>query len=110
MFDSILFWLALASLVIWLGVVLQPWLPWLMRERFAAEPRDAEQADLSDTTVIVPARNEAESIDQTLAALQAQGQGLSVILVDDNSTDGTAEIARRLLDDRGVRMTLAEEL
>ncbi|MBH03645.1 MAG: glycosyl transferase [Xanthomonadales bacterium] len=94
MFDSILFWLALASLVIWLGVVLQPWLPWLMRERFAAEPRDAEQADLSDTTVIVPARNEAESIDQTLAALQAQGQGLSVILVDDNSTDGTAEIAR----------------
>ncbi|ROO30046.1 glycosyltransferase [Salinisphaera japonica] len=94
MFDSILLWLAVASLVIWLGVVLQPWLPWLMRERFAAEPRDAEGADLSDTTVIVPARNEAESIHETLAALRAQGQGLSVILVDDNSTDGTADIAR----------------
>lgn len=94
MFDSILFWLALASLVIWLGVVLQPWLPWLMRERFVAEPGDAEDTDLSDTTVIVPARDEAESINETLAALRAQGQGLSVILVDDNSTDGTADLAR----------------
>ena len=94
MFDSILFWLALASLVVWLGVLVQPWLPWLMRERFAADPGRVDTADLSDITVIVPARDEAESIAATLGALKAQGEGLSVILVDDNSTDGTADIAR----------------
>ena len=94
MFDSILFWLALASLVVWLGVLVQPWLPWLMRERFAADPGRVDTADLSDITVIVPARDEAESIAATLEALKAQGEGLSVILVDDNSTDGTADIAR----------------
>tara|TARA_B100001939_G_scaffold32148_1_gene25115 strand:+ start:1757 stop:2896 length:1140 start_codon:yes stop_codon:yes gene_type:complete len=93
-FDSILFWLALASLVVWLGVLVQPWLPWLMRERFAADPGRVDTADLSDITVIVPARDEAESIAATLGALKAQGEGLSVILVDDNSTDGTADIAR----------------
>lgn len=86
--------LVLISLIVWLGLLAQPWLPWLLRERFAADASDADTAQLSDVTVLIPARDEAESLERTLAALARQGSGLSVIVVDDNSSDGTAEIAR----------------
>jgi hopene-associated glycosyltransferase HpnB len=48
--------------------------------------------------VIVPARNEADSIRQSLTSLLAQDYAgeFCIILVDDNSTDGTSEIARSL--------------
>lgn len=55
-------------------------------------------ASNASVTVIVPARDEAESIGQSLASLLAQDYAgrFSVILVDDNSTDGTAAIAASL--------------
>ncbi|HET7312975.1 glycosyltransferase [Salinisphaera sp.] len=86
--------LVLISLIVWLGLLAQPWLPWLLRERFVADEADAAAADLSDVTVLIPARDEADSLAQTLTALARQGPGLSVIVIDDNSSDGTAEIAR----------------
>jgi len=48
--------------------------------------------------VVVPARDEAATIRQSLASLLAQDYPgeLSIILVDDNSTDGTGEIAASL--------------
>lgn len=51
-------------------------------------------------TVVVPARDEAENIERSLSSLLAQEYSgeLSVILVDDNSTDSTAEIAASLLN------------
>ena len=51
-----------------------------------------------DVTAIVPARNEAEMLPATLPALLGQDYpgSLSVILVDDGSSDGTGEIAARL--------------
>lgn len=82
------------SLIVWLGLLAQPWLPWRLRERFEADPGAARSADLSDVTVLIPARDEADSLERTLAALARQGTGLSVIVIDDNSSDGTAEIAR----------------
>ncbi len=47
-------------------------------------------------TVVVVARNEAAKIGQCMASLAAQSYpgAMQVILVDDGSTDGTAEIAR----------------
>src|SRR5688500_3522936 len=46
-------------------------------------------------SVVVPARNEAERIEPCLLGLLAD-QGLhEVIVVDDGSTDGTAEVAGR---------------
>ena len=67
----------------------------LAEQRGAATPlRPPSQDDLSDTTVVIPARDEAQVIGQTLAALAGQGPGLRVLLVDDSSTDGTAEVAR----------------
>lgn len=85
--------LALLAAVVWLGVLAQPWQPWRMRERFTARAEDAD-ADLSDVTVLIPARDEAQTLPETLAALTRQGQNLRVIVVDDNSGDGTADIAR----------------
>ncbi|MES1937630.1 glycosyltransferase [Salinisphaera hydrothermalis] len=97
--------LVLTSLIIWLGLLVQPWLPWLLRERFAARAADAQTADLSDVTVLIPARDEAEALERTLAALAEQGTGLSVVVIDDNSTDGTGDIARAAPLDRLTVLT-----
>ncbi|BDD84195.1 glycosyl transferase [Tsukamurella pulmonis] len=43
-------------------------------------------------TVVIPCRNEAESIGPVIDALPA---GYTALVVDNGSTDGTAEIARR---------------
>ena len=52
--------------------------------------------------IVVPARDEAETIDAVLRSLlQQEYQGaVRVILVDDNSTDGTGAIARAIDDPR----------
>jgi hopene-associated glycosyltransferase HpnB len=81
--------------LLWLVTSLLPWQSWRNREvlELNGDAVDLNQLDLSDVTVVIPARDEADIIMDTLAALKQQGQGLQVILVDDASTDGTAEIA-----------------
>jgi hopene-associated glycosyltransferase HpnB len=61
-------------------------------------PATGEPDRWPDVTAIVPARNEAEMLPATLPALLGQDYpgALSVILVDDGSSDGTGEIAARL--------------
>ena len=58
----------------------------------------------SKVAVIVPARNEAEHIRQSLGSLLAQDYPgeLAIVLVDDNSTDGTASIAASLAKDKNL--------
>lgn len=55
----------------------------------------AQPQELPDVDVIVPARDEAATIGPVIASLLAQDYAgrLSIILVDDNSTDGTAAAA-----------------
>jgi hopene-associated glycosyltransferase HpnB len=73
-----------------------PWRPCSTRE--SLEPNDDPVAkSLSDVTVLIPARNEAALIGRTLSALADQGADLQVILVDDQSSDGTASLARSTL-------------
>ena len=76
-------WLALPGVVLWAAVVALPWQPWRTRERLEAN------ADLSDVTVLMPARNEAAHVAQTLRRLQEQGTSLNIILIDDESSDAT---------------------
>jgi hopene-associated glycosyltransferase HpnB len=79
--------------VIWVVVLVLPWRPWSTRERL--EPSDLEAPPgTDDLTVLIPARNEAEVIGRTLGALKRQTPELAVIVVDDHSTDGTANLAR----------------
>jgi hopene-associated glycosyltransferase HpnB len=69
-------------------------------------PARPDQAPPVD--VVIPARDEADGIEATLRSLLAQDyQGaLHVIVVDDGSTDGTGEIARRLEPGRDVKLTV----
>jgi glycosyltransferase involved in cell wall biosynthesis len=51
-------------------------------------------------SVILPAKNEAEGLRQTLPALRARFPDAEIIVVDDGSTDGTAQVAAQ----HGVRI------
>jgi len=88
--------LAVFALAAWLGVLLLPSGAWRTRERLEVTTDPAEgggTADLRHVTVLIPARNEAEAIGITLRGLAAQGQGLEVLVIDDQSDDGTAAAA-----------------
>ncbi len=85
--------LALVSAIIWITILFLPWRPYSTKEALDISS-DAEDTDLTDVTVIIPARNESKVIHDTLWALKNQGEGLNIILVDDESTDGTAERAK----------------
>ena len=85
-------YLVVAGSLLWVALILVPWRPWSTRERL--EPANERiERDLSDVTVLIPARNEAAVIERTLSALSNQGPGLQVILVDDQSSDETASLA-----------------
>ena len=86
---SLLFVLIALAAVIWLAVLLLPWQPWRVREQFTPKNDDTERS-LADVSVVIPARNEAEVITTTLEALRQQAPDLQILLVDDQSTDGTA--------------------
>ena len=98
--------LVVAGSLLWVALILVPWRPWSTRERL--EP-GREQANLSDVTVLVPARNEAEVLERTLSALAMQGPGLQVILVDDQSSDDTASLALSTLP-TGLRVLSGKPL
>jgi rhamnosyltransferase len=49
-------------------------------------------------SVIVRAKDKADTIGATLSALRAQSQPVEIIVVDSGSTDGTLDIARRYAD------------
>jgi glycosyltransferase involved in cell wall biosynthesis len=51
-------------------------------------------------TVVIPTRNRQVSLKRTLRSVLAQGVEVSAIVVDDASSDGTAEAIERLGDDR----------
>lgn len=82
---------AVAAAIAWLTVLALPWQPWRTRESLSPQP---DNAPLDDIVVLIPARNEAQLIAATLGAVAAQGPGIRAVVVDDGSSDGTAECAR----------------
>ncbi|HEY3517240.1 MAG TPA: glycosyltransferase [Gammaproteobacteria bacterium] len=81
------------ALAAWLCVLVLPHQPHRVRERLEAVAAGSD--DLASVTAIVPARDEAALIGRTIAALGAQGRGLAVVVVDDQSSDDTAGTAVR---------------
>ena len=78
----------LLSLLIWLYLVLAHGRFWAS----APELPPAAPTQLPDVDIIIPARDEAATIRPVIASLLAQDYAgrFRIILVDDNSTDGTA--------------------
>lgn len=83
--------IALLVLLIWIGLALFHAAFW--RIESAVVP--SEPVDWPAVTVIIPARDEAECIRETLESLWRQEYpgSLHILLVDDHSEDGTADIA-----------------
>jgi hopene-associated glycosyltransferase HpnB len=87
--------MAAAAAVLWSGVLLAPWRAWSTTERLDGEAgRDDGRVDCSGLTVLVPARDEAPVLARTIAALRDQGPGIEIVVINDQSADDTADIAR----------------
>lgn len=97
MMETLVTALDAVSVLMWLAVLLIPWRLWSSQPFLDAQ---SDGGDLSDVTVLIPARNEAAVIQKTLAALKSQGRNLSLVVVDDQSADGTAELTRKAWADR----------
>jgi cellulose synthase/poly-beta-1,6-N-acetylglucosamine synthase-like glycosyltransferase len=74
------------------------------------EPLKENEIDgvLSKVTVVIPARNEEEDIEEALRSVLGQkGVKLHVVVVDDHSTDQTGAIIKRLAAEDS-RITIVE--
>ena len=68
----------------------------------SANPDASDKAGFSDGVLaVVSARNEAELIGPVVTSLLNQNVAMPVLLVDDESTDGTADVARRAAEKAG---------
>jgi hopene-associated glycosyltransferase HpnB len=83
------------ALAIWIALLIARDGFWQARERDDVPSLEPEQ--WPSVVAVVPARDEAEVIGRTISSLQAQDYPgyFSIVLVDDNSSDGTGDIARR---------------
>jgi hopene-associated glycosyltransferase HpnB len=84
---------SVVALLVWLAVLLSPHQPHRVRERLEADASVPD--DLSVVTALIPARDEAALIGRTIAALDTQGRGLDVVVIDDQSRDDTRGAALR---------------
>jgi dolichol-phosphate mannosyltransferase len=54
---------------------------------------------MSDALVIIPTFNEKENIEAIIRAVFKQPKAFDILIVDDNSPDGTAEIVKNLMNE-----------
>lgn len=88
--------LGFLSLLGGIAVLLRAGRPWDLSPVGEDEPSPAPPASWPSVLVVVPARNESRTLPVTLPGLLAQDYPGSwrIAVVDDRSTDGTAESAR----------------
>ena len=96
--EAVLKFLVALVTLIWGVFALLPWRLWFNRDVLDAMEGTGGNEALEEITVLIPARNEATVIQQTLQSLIAQGVGLKIILIDDSSEDVTVEKARQVAD------------
>ena len=110
------FALGIASLVVWLYLLAGRGRFWRGEELFETVGPDNERrfdGNWPRVTAIVPARDEADVIGQTVASLVRQDYPgpFAIVVVDDQSSDGTASAARRAAGaDRPLTVLQGESL
>lgn len=102
--------IAVAGLLAWLYLVLLHGGFWRTRER--EEAHDVRESpagfDWPSVVAVIPARNEADVLPRSLASLAAQNYPgeFSIVLVDDQSNDGTSDVAQRVADAAGCKIAV----
>jgi hopene-associated glycosyltransferase HpnB len=94
----VLHFLGSLSILAWLSVLLRPDRAWTMTPVAEDGPEPSPPGAWPAVQVLVPARNEAALLPRTLPALLAQDYPgpWKVLVIDDRSIDGTADVARSL--------------
>jgi hopene-associated glycosyltransferase HpnB len=108
--------IAALSLLIWLGLFFFNGHFWQIWIADADRENVGEPLAWPSVAAVVPARNEAETIAETVSALARQnypGEFL-IVVVDDHSEDGTGDLARKAAEKSGsatkIRVVAAPEL
>ena len=65
-------------------------------------------SSMSNALVIIPTYNEIENISNMLDTVMNLNEGFDVLIVDDGSPDGTAQVVREKIDAYGGRIHLEE--
>jgi dolichol-phosphate mannosyltransferase len=63
---------------------------------------------MSDALVIIPTYNEKENIEAIIRAVFNQEKDFHILIVDDNSPDGTATIVKKLMTEFSERLFIEE--
>lgn len=97
--------LVAAATLAWAFLLLGRGAFWRADQRLPTAPAPAQWPAV---TAVVPARNEAEGVGACVRALLAQDYpgALAVIVVDDQSSDGTADLARAAARETGAEERL----
>ena len=100
------FLISVIPFLVWLTLFFTRGFFWLEEPQAFSEKQSAASPEVA---VIVPARNEAEVIEQSLASLFAQDYpgAYRIFLVDDHSNDGTADRARAAAQKAGQEKRLS---
>ena len=83
----------------------------------ASSPSPATEAEIAPDgsprpvrwTCVLPFFNEAKSLPRTLISLAGQNEKFDLVLVDNGSTDGSAEVAQAMAEDLGLEHRLVAE-
>jgi len=99
--------LAVLSLLIWLYLCLFHVKFWHSDQMLNANKVKLQSPPA--VACVIPARDEAESVGRTVRSLLDQDYAgdVRIIVVDDNSTDGTADAARAVLGDKAEEKRLS---
>ncbi len=102
--------LAALALAVWVYLIAGHGGFWRAAERDDRDEPQTQPANWPGVVAVVPARNEADTAPRAIASLIAQDYpgAFAIVLVDDNSEDGTAQAVRAAAAQAPDRVTILQ--
>lgn len=93
---SALSWTGVLGLLLIMPMPFVPkrWKDWWTAAGKQVSPKELTQSRISKAVVVIPTYNERESINKAIDLVLGLPRGLEVLVVDDGSPDGTADVVR----------------